>query len=242
MSEVIQYQGYPNEEYEVLTDNGYYLPINRIPYGSTNSGNSDCYGRVISNTNASLFLLFCYSFHEMGMNDLPAIINFILAKTGQEKIFYIGHSQGSTIAFIAFSAIPQLAQKIKVFFAFGPVAFLNHSKSPYPKLAFLADNVGKVKKSGVFKAFDYGSENVKKYHQGTPPAYNIQGMDVPIAVWSGGSDIMATPKDTEQLLPLLRNLIYYKEIPHWMHYDFIFGLDAHQEVYDELIEIVQNFP
>lgn len=42
-------------------------------------------------------ILFCFSFHEMAMEDLPAIIYFILAKTRQKQLFYVGYSQGSTI-------------------------------------------------------------------------------------------------------------------------------------------------
>ncbi|CAM4590709.1 unnamed protein product, partial [Lepidochelys olivacea] len=30
-------------------------------------------------------------FHEMATHDLPAIINFILQKTGQEKLYYVGY-------------------------------------------------------------------------------------------------------------------------------------------------------
>lgn len=37
------------------------------------------------------------SFDEMARFDLPAVINFILQKTGQEKIYYIGYSQGTTM-------------------------------------------------------------------------------------------------------------------------------------------------
>lgn len=33
----------------------------------------------------------------MAKYDLPAIINFIVQKTGQEQLYYIGHSQGTTI-------------------------------------------------------------------------------------------------------------------------------------------------
>lgn len=38
-----------------------------------------------------------FSFDEMAKYDIPASINFVLNKTGQEQLFYIGHSQGTTI-------------------------------------------------------------------------------------------------------------------------------------------------
>lgn len=33
----------------------------------------------------------------MAKYDLPAVINFIEQKTGQKQLYYIGHSQGTTI-------------------------------------------------------------------------------------------------------------------------------------------------
>ena len=37
------------------------------------------------------------SYDEMANYDLPASINFILNKTGQKQVYYVGHSQGTTI-------------------------------------------------------------------------------------------------------------------------------------------------
>lgn len=37
------------------------------------------------------------SFHEMAMYDLPATINYILQRTGQEQLYYVAYSQGTTI-------------------------------------------------------------------------------------------------------------------------------------------------
>ncbi|XP_070610012.1 lysosomal acid lipase/cholesteryl ester hydrolase-like [Erythrolamprus reginae] len=38
-----------------------------------------------------------FSFHEMAIYDIPAAINFILNKTKQNSLYYIGHSQGASI-------------------------------------------------------------------------------------------------------------------------------------------------
>lgn len=46
-------------------------------------------------------IFFCFSFHEMGMYDMPAIIDFVLAKTGQQQIFYVGYSQGATVGMLS---------------------------------------------------------------------------------------------------------------------------------------------
>ena len=33
----------------------------------------------------------------MAKYDLPASINYIINKTGQEQVYYVGHSQGNTV-------------------------------------------------------------------------------------------------------------------------------------------------
>jgi pimeloyl-ACP methyl ester carboxylesterase len=44
-----------------------------------------------------------YSFEDMAKYDQPALFNFVLSKTGVDKVTYIGHSQGTTQMFCALS-------------------------------------------------------------------------------------------------------------------------------------------
>ncbi len=38
----------------------------------------------------------CCSFDEMGEFDLPALLNTTLQVSGQERLYYVGHSMGTT--------------------------------------------------------------------------------------------------------------------------------------------------
>ncbi|NWX51860.1 LIPM Lipase, partial [Steatornis caripensis] len=361
--ELIRSKGYPSEEHEVTTEDGYIITINRIPYGTQNQGNpglkpavflqhglsGDASNWVTNSPNNSLgFILadagfdvwlgnsrgnrwsrkhqnysiyqdefWAFSFDEMAKFDLPAAIHFILEKTGQEKLYYIGYSQGTTIAFIAFSTMPELAQKIKLYFALAPVATIKYTRSPAKKLFYLPEKLlrgllGKREflpqtenlkrlivpvcsyrafarlcrsiffslggcnlknidlnrvdvylaqspagtsvqniihwsqeaRSGKFQAYDWGSlkKNIEIYQQATPPLYNVEKMTVPTAVWTGGQDLLADPKDVEILLSQIKRLIYHKRIPEWAHLDFIWGLDAPLHMYNEIIDLMQKYP
>lgn len=77
--------------------------------------------------------------------------------------------------------------------------------------------------------------------QPTPPAYNIERISTPIAVWSGGQDKFAGPKDIAKLLSQITNLSYYKHIPEWGHLDFVWGLDATERMYRKIIELMIKY-
>ncbi|KAF7644385.1 hypothetical protein LDENG_00222810 [Lucifuga dentata] len=250
----------------------------------------------------------------MAMKDLPAVINHILKVSGQEQIFYIGHSQGTTIAFIAFSTMPELANKIKLFFGLAPVATVAFTSSPMTKLSVLPDfliwdlfgrrdflpqgyviewfaehicgkhllselcgnlffvlcgfdekNLNMTRTpvytthcpagtsvqniihwaqavhGGKLMAYDYGAAgNMVHYNQSTPPEYRVEDMKVPTALFSGGQDTLADPKDVAVLLTQVSNLVFHKHIGHWDHLDFIWGLDAPQEMFSSILKLLQQ--
>uniref|UniRef100_A0ACB8F8Z7 Uncharacterized protein n=1 Tax=Sphaerodactylus townsendi TaxID=933632 RepID=A0ACB8F8Z7_9SAUR len=405
-SQVISFQGYPSEEYEVLTADGYYLTINRIPYGRKNltfggpkpavllqhgifaEGSywvenmaDNSFGFMLADAGYDVWLAnsrgsswsqkhknfstdqeeyWNFSFHEMAMYDLPAMINFILQKTQQNQLYYVGNSQGCAIGFIAFSAMPELSRKIKMFFALAPVINIKHAPSPLLKLllsfpensikgifgnknmiilkrpmrnliiklcknpfmkniyarlmfspgGFNATNLNmafrylcygipgsqgllddeyyddtvqcnklendcfflqhieklrpksridvyaarfpdnnpvknvihwqQVGKSGIFRYFDYGSENQAKYNQTDPPLYKVEDMMVPTAVWSGGNDLVADPENIKLLLSRIKNLAYHHIVTDWNHWDFIWGLNAPQRMYSKIIDFMRK--
>ncbi|GFR99872.1 lipase [Elysia marginata] len=80
-----------------------------------------------------------FSWDEMAEYDLPAEINYILDITNNKQLYYVGHSQGSTIGFAKFSEHPYFCRKIKHFIALAPVAHVGHVTSglrqlvPYTK-------------------------------------------------------------------------------------------------------------
>lgn len=79
-----------------------------------------------------------FSLHEMGIYDIPAVIDFILTETGRTKLTYIGHSQGTALLFAALTIKNDyFKERLNGFLAFGPVTSLNNIKSK--KLALLAN-------------------------------------------------------------------------------------------------------
>ncbi|KAK7002848.1 gastric triacylglycerol lipase-like isoform X1 [Biomphalaria glabrata] len=82
-----------------------------------------------------------FSWDEMAKYDLPAMINFVLNTSGVDQIFYVGHSQGTTIAFAEFGENPGLASHIKHLIAMAPVAQVWNTESPIRKLAPLAKEI-----------------------------------------------------------------------------------------------------
>lgn len=63
-----------------------------------------------------------------------------------------------------------------------------------------------MKKSGNFERFDHGYQiNQMMYGQLTPPAYNLDNIDIPVYFFAGNQDLLADPVDTLALIRKLRN-------------------------------------
>lgn len=82
-----------------------------------------------------------FSWHEIGYYDLPAIIDYVLEKTGYSEVYYIGYSQGTTIFFVMASERPEYNAKVKVMVNLAPIAFLSNQRSPLLKCVVHFDSV-----------------------------------------------------------------------------------------------------
>lgn len=80
-----------------------------------------------------------FSWDEMAKYDLPTQLNYVLEHTGKEKIYYIGHSMGTT-TFLTMNSLDQTwADKIELAVLLAPVAYVDHMQSPIKLLAPFSD-------------------------------------------------------------------------------------------------------
>ncbi|CAL7942702.1 unnamed protein product [Xylocopa violacea] len=84
-----------------------------------------------------------FSWHEMGVYDIPAMIDHILDQTRQEKIFLVSHSQGSTAFFVMASERPEYQKKLVASFTLAPAVFMSRSRNAFFQiLAPCANDIG----------------------------------------------------------------------------------------------------
>ncbi|XP_018572755.1 lipase 3 [Anoplophora glabripennis] len=77
-----------------------------------------------------------FSWHEMGMHDLPATLYHISNITEKPReIIYIGHSMGTTMFFVLSSLNHEVSKNVKLMIALAPVGYMTHIKSPIKYLA-----------------------------------------------------------------------------------------------------------
>ncbi|XP_044761996.1 lipase 3-like isoform X1 [Coccinella septempunctata] len=179
---VIQENGYPWEEYEVTTEDGYINTMLRIPYSNKNKSNNnerrppvilchgmDCCSAVFLNESRLAYFLadqgydvwlpnnrgttfsshvsldptkdkekyWNFSWHEIGFYDIPAFVDFVIKHTGFQKIYYIGHSQGTTAYAVFASERPEYNEKIALSCLLGTAIATDSQIYSYGLLFFL---------------------------------------------------------------------------------------------------------
>lgn len=106
-----------------------------------------------------------FSWHEIGMVDLPTMIDYVLSlNTDFKKIHYIGHSQGTTVFYVMASRRPEYNEKILLMNSLAPVAFMDDLQSIYRRVMHRSQPLLEV--CSTFKmlfTYEYSQINLSSY-------------------------------------------------------------------------------
>lgn len=76
-----------------------------------------------------------FSYHELGIYDLPAMIDYTLELSGSDKCFYVGHSQATTQALVFLSLRPEYNEKVVQSHLMGVAGAFANARFPFKVLA-----------------------------------------------------------------------------------------------------------
>lgn len=97
----------------------------------------------------------------------------------------------------------------------------------------------------VFQRYDFGSEaaNMIAYNQSTPPPYKLADLKVPTALFSGSLDYLADPADVGLLVDQLPSstLVAHVNTNTFAHLDYTWADNAFQEVYPQVLTLLQQY-
>jgi lysosomal acid lipase/cholesteryl ester hydrolase len=97
------------------------------------------YSKKHSNPKISHYDYWNFDWATMGEFDITAEIDYVLKVSKQQKLAYIGHSQGTSQMFYGLAKNEDFFdQRVSIFIALGPVMKLDHCKSSL--LSFVAHN------------------------------------------------------------------------------------------------------
>ncbi|KAF2887085.1 hypothetical protein ILUMI_19088 [Ignelater luminosus] len=191
-----------------------------------------------------------FSFQQIGEYDLPELIDHILDQTNQEKLFYIGHSQGTTSFFALTSTKPEYNKKVRLTITLAPAAYAGHMRGLLinffaifeDQIAVQGLHYAQLFKSKKFRKYDYGEEkNLEIYGQSSPPDYDLSRITAPLAMYYGDKDLYCNKEDVDRTAAEVSNLVTKKVIKGFNHLDVLWGIDVVQLVFKDVIELMKQY-
>ncbi|CAN7939562.1 unnamed protein product [Ixodes hexagonus] len=110
--------------------------------------------------------------------------------------------------------------QIALFAALAPVTAIGHIKSPLRRLVPFADSL-----------------------KARPPCYQLENVEVPVAIFWGDGDWFSTSRDLDNLRNRLRHVVYDHRVDlnNFNHIDFIYATGAKSLLYDQVVELFRKF-
>ncbi|XP_050684281.1 lipase 1-like [Leptidea sinapis] len=98
-----------------------------------------------------------FTWHEIGIYDVPVLVDHVLEATNSKSLIYIGHSQGTTTFYVMASMKPQYNEKISLMISLSSVAYCTNIKSlPLRLLSdFVDEFYALLMKIGVYDLFGH---------------------------------------------------------------------------------------
>lgn len=163
-----------------------------------------------------------FTFDEIAMHDLPAMIDYILLLTRQQGVFYVGHNQGATALLALLSTRPDFNAKILQAHFLAPIAFMDH---PHPILSFGAleyeESVKVLRNFNFLSMADYTKKVVDTYCQGN----RISGPRFCLRLWEFifGRNRGETEIDPQVLLQVPTFISPTASVRQYLHFLQIYG-------------------
>lgn len=97
--------------------------------------------------------------------------------------------------------------------------------------------------SGRFRQFDFGYiKNLIHYKSLSPPEYDLNNVNVPVAIYYAQNDWVCSTKDVKRLQKSLPNVTQAYLVPHkqFNHVDFLWGVDAPTLLYEAIFKVMRS--
>lgn len=121
--------------------------------------------------------------------------------------------------------------------------------------------------AGKFRQYDYGIlGNLNKYHEFTPPSYNLKKVTAPIALYYASNDWLSSAtvslhvrilffifilglflfkhlQDVSKLQEILPNVVKSHLISYeqWNHLDYVLATEVNKYLYDDVVSLIQQY-
>ncbi|XP_077531264.1 lysosomal acid lipase/cholesteryl ester hydrolase-like [Haemaphysalis longicornis] len=96
-----------------------------------------------------------------------------------------------------------------------------------------------------FVRYDFGAvKNLRVYSQITPPAYPLENIRAPVALFRGLADVTTEIRDYDVLKRRLQHVLvsdYTISDPGFVHLDFAFGFNATDILHIPMINLMRNY-
>lgn len=119
----------------ILADQGYDV------WMGNSRGNSYSRNHTHLDTCSTCKDFWDFGWHEGGLYDVTASIDYVLEFTGQDSVYYTGHSMGCTQYLVMLSMRPEYNEKIKIGALLAPPAYMSHATNFIFTIAQWGDTV-----------------------------------------------------------------------------------------------------